>query len=246
MKLTVLGSSSEGNSYIFESYSGQVLLLELGLKFSKIKQALNFNLSKVVGALVTHCHGDHAKGVKEAIASGVDVYMSEGTTKALGIDSGHRVVRIKHMDRFMIGEYEVLALDALHDAPETLMFVIRHSEMGLCMFLTDSYYIPYQIPGLNNILIEANFCQNIIDEKLKADKKFLRDRVVINHLSIQICKHYLSGCDLSQVSNIVLLHLSNSNSDAIRFQQEVQALTGKVTHIAVPGLVIENFGIKPF
>jgi hypothetical protein len=44
----------------------------------------------------------------------------------------------------------------------------------------------------------------------------------------------------------VLIHLSDSNSHAARFQREVQELTGKATHIAAAGLVIENFGLTPF
>lgn len=55
MKLKVLGSSSKGNCYLLES-DKEVLIIELGISFKEIKKALNFDISKVVGALVTHEH----------------------------------------------------------------------------------------------------------------------------------------------------------------------------------------------
>lgn len=245
MKLIVIASGSNGNSYLLTASNGQTLLIEVGVRFSEIKKALNFNLSSIVGAVVTHAHGDHAKGVKDALNAGLDVYMSRGCSDTLGIINHHRIQNIKHLQKVKIGEFEVLALDAKHDSPETLMFAISHPEMGLCLFLTDSYYMPYKIPGLTNIMIEANFCEEIINEKL-GGKRFLRDRVLENHLSLQICKDVLKNNDLRQVNNIVLLHLSDSNSNTVQFENEIRELTGKTVNVAVPGLVVDSFGPTPF
>lgn len=245
MKLTVIKSGSSGNSYLLTSNNGQTLLVEIGVKFSEIKKAMGFNVSNIVGAVVSHAHGDHSKGVRESLSAGFDIFMSRGCSDMLGLTEHYRIQNIKHLQKIKIGEFEVLALDAKHDSPETLMFVIGHPEMGLCLFLTDSFYMPYRIPGLTNIMIEANFCEDIISEKLSG-KKFLRDRVLENHLSLQICKDVLRNNDLSRVNNIILLHLSESNSDAIRFESEIRELTGKTVHVAVPGLVVDSFGPTPF
>ena len=59
--LKVLASGSSGNSYIYE-VDNEILLIELGINFKDIKKALDFDLSNVKGAIITHSHGDHAKG----------------------------------------------------------------------------------------------------------------------------------------------------------------------------------------
>ena len=44
MKLHVLGSSSSGNCYLFQSEkTGEVLAVEAGVKFNKVKKVLDFN-----------------------------------------------------------------------------------------------------------------------------------------------------------------------------------------------------------
>ena len=59
MKLKVLGSNSLGNCYILEN-KDEALIIEAGIKFAKVKESLNYNISKIVGCLVSHEHNDHA------------------------------------------------------------------------------------------------------------------------------------------------------------------------------------------
>jgi len=246
MKLTVLASGSSGNSYLL-SNENECLIIELGIHFQKIKKALNFRLSNVVGALCTHEHLDHSVAMKDALNAGIKVVTGKGTSDKLGIEH-HNLIYIKSMQRMKIGNFEVMAFDAHHDCPEPLSFLIRHPETGLICFITDSIYSNYTFKGLNHVIIEANYCSQIIDQKVRdgLSPKFLRDRVLTAHMSLDETKNFLKANDLSQVQNVVLVHLSNSNSHAERFQREVQELTGKKTHIAIPGLVIENFGLEAF
>jgi len=55
MKLKVIGSGSTGNSYILENNT-EALLIEAGVSFKKVKEALNFNMGNIVGMLVSHAH----------------------------------------------------------------------------------------------------------------------------------------------------------------------------------------------
>ena len=73
MKLKVLGSSSSGNCYILESDT-EALIIEAGLPFIEVKKALNFNVRKIVGVVVSHSHGDHAKYVAEYKKSGINIF----------------------------------------------------------------------------------------------------------------------------------------------------------------------------
>lgn len=247
MRLKVINSNSAGNAYILEN-DQEALLIECGVNFDKIKMALHFNLKKVVGCLVTHEHGDHAKSMANVLDAGITVYATEGTFLATGFKNHHRAVVTFHGDEFRIGSFKVLTFKTEHDVAEPVGFVIYHPECGKVLFLTDSYYCQYNFPGLNNIIIEANYSQNILDARVAAgsNPKFLRDRVITSHMSLDTCKKMLAAHDLSQVNHIILIHLSDGNSDEKRFKLEIEQQTGKQVHIAVAGLTIENFNKEPF
>lgn len=48
-----LGSSSAGNCFIVEC-NGQALVLDLGIEFKRLLNALNYEVERVRGCLVTH------------------------------------------------------------------------------------------------------------------------------------------------------------------------------------------------
>lgn len=243
MNLKVIGTGSIGNCYLLKGHN-ETLIIELGVNFKQVKKELDFNLSNVVGAIVSHCHLDHAKGINEALANGIDVYSSLGTLESLDIKH-HRANMIQAKKLYQIGGFKIIPFDIRHDVKEPLGFLINHSECGTTLFLTDSFYSPYRFNGLNNLIIEANFCEDIIDAKLKFDRKFLRDRVLKSHLSIQKCIDLLNANDLTAVNNILLIHLSDSNSNETEFQKKVQEATGKNTIVARNGLEI-LFNKNPF
>lgn len=247
MRLQVISSNSLGNAYILEN-SNEALLIECGVNFKLIKQALKFNIAKVVGAIVTHEHLDHSKGVRDAMDAGINVYASTGTHEALGTIGRHRTKFAESGKSFYIGKFRIMPFDVKHDANEPFGYLINHPETGTILFLTDSYYCEYLFPGLNNIIIEANYCQGILDQRVRdgMNPKFLRDRVITSHMSLVTCKQTLAAYDLSAVNNIVLIHLSDGNSDAKRFKREVEEQTGKSVHVAERGMVIENFHQIPF
>lgn len=245
MQLKIVNSNSEGNAYILENEK-EALLIECGVNFNKrVKPALNFNIAKVVGCLVTHEHLDHCGYVNQAIAAGINVWASRGTHEAMGTISSHRTRILHPMIKQSIGKFEVIPFTVQHDAAEPLGFLIRHEDCGVVLFLTDTYYSKYVFKQVNHMIVEANYDQEIIDKKLLEDKKFLRDRVLTSHLSIQTCLELLAANDLSTVRNIVLIHLSNSNSNAAEFKTKVERQTGKIVTIADPGVVV-NLSKQPF
>lgn len=226
----------------------EALIIECGVNIKFIKQALGYNLMKVSGCLVSHEHLDHCKAVDDVLKAGIKVYASAGTIVAMNGDKlHHRLYAIEPDIQFTIGKFTIRPFKVQHDAADPVCFLIHHPETGNVLFLTDSFYSKYKFKNLHNIIIEANYSQDIIDEKVAAGSlKFLRDRVLESHMSIDTCKDLLRANDLSQVNNIVLIHLSDSNSNAARFGKEVTELTGKKVHVAKAGMVIENFNKTPF
>lgn len=244
MKLQILGSSSSGNSYLLKADSGEVLGIECGVNFNEIKKALNFNLSNFA-IIQSHSHGDHSKSTKDALNNGVSVFSSHECFQDLNIKH-HRAIKVeagKLFNPIGHGKFQVIAFDVVHDV-RCFGFLINHQEMGTTVFVTDTMYVPNIFRGLNNVIIEANYSKEIIDEKL-VDMKFLRDRVKKSHLSLENAIKALKANDLSQVNNIVLIHLSDRNSCAETFRSEVYNATGKNVIVADAGMEIE-FNKTPF
>lgn len=241
MKLKIINSNSDGNAYILES-AKEALLIECGVKFEEIKKAIGYNISKVVGCLITHEHRDHCGGLIGAFMAGIKVYATRGTHKAISIDAWNYNKRIvEEGKQFDVGGFKVVAFNVKHDAAQPIGFLIHHAECGTVLFLTDTVYSPYRFKGLNNVIIEANYCEHLLEKRFSDGKieKFLRDRVIESHLSIQNCLELLDANDLSAVNNIVLIHLSDNHSDADNFQKQVQEFTGKQVHVADRGMELE-------
>jgi phosphoribosyl 1,2-cyclic phosphodiesterase len=240
MLLKVLGSSSSGNSYLLKSSSGEVLMLEAGIKISEIKKALDFDISKIAGCILSHSHGDHARYAQEITKSGIDLYTSEGTLSEIGL-SGHRAKSLHKNVVYFLGDFQILPFKVKHDCKDPMGFLIRHDEMGTTLFLTDSYYSEFKFSGLNHILVECNYSDDILEGNVfnGTIPAAHANRVRESHMSLQTNKELFKANDLSKVNNIILIHLSNDNSDAKRFQREITELTGKNVLIADKGLNIE-------
>jgi phosphoribosyl 1,2-cyclic phosphodiesterase len=245
MQFKVINSNSQGNAYILETTS-EALLIEAGVNFDKVKIALRFNLAKVVGCIVTHEHGDHAKSVANVMKCGIGVWATSGTLKAIGCITHHRANIVEAGKAYRIGGFTIKPYEIKHDCAEPVGFLIHHAECGTVLFMTDTKYCEYRFDGMNHIIIEANYAQDIIDRKVEeGGPKFLRDRVLDSHMSLSTCIQTLKSYDLSKVVNIVLIHLSDGNSDSARFKKEVQQATGKLVNVAEPGLMVE-FKSTPF
>lgn len=236
MNLTVIGTGSKGNAYLLENEQ-EALLIECGVNIKAIKQALKFNLNKVVGCLVTHEHGDHTKSIKEVMAAGINVYATVGTHQALGTFGKHRATGL-YVKEIKLGNFKVMPFDVQHDAAEPCGFLINHKETGNILFLTDTMYCAYTFKNLHNIIIEANYSHEVIRVKLN-EMEFLKNRVMESHMSLDTCIEFLKANDLSQVNNIVLIHLSDGNSDEKLFRTEVTKATGKTVTVADNGLQME-------
>lgn len=245
MKLKVISTGSIGNAYIL-SNGDEALLIEAGVNIKEIKQALNFDYSKVAGCIVSHSHGDHAKSIKEVMALGIETFASMETLVATKTFVNHNAIELRDKKTHHIGGFKVMPFNVKHDVP-CMGFLIEHKDCGRVLFLTDTYYCKYTFPMLNNIIIEANYSKKIIDKKYGADsdKEFLRNRILRSHFSLENCKDMLSANDLSGVNNIVLIHLSDTNSNEKQFVQEVFDLTSKNVCAAYNGMEMD-FNKQPF
>jgi phosphoribosyl 1,2-cyclic phosphodiesterase len=231
--ITVLASSSAGNAYLLDGRSP--LLLDCGLSIRELKRATGYRLSSLAGCLCTHEHGDHSKAAADLMRAGVDCYMSQGTADALGL-SGHRLRVVKPLQQVQIGAWTVLPFDTVHDAAEPLGFLIA-GDGEKVLYLTDTAYCPYCFRGLTRIMIECNYSKEILDRNIEAGRLHpgMRRRLLRSHMSLDRVLDFLAANDLTAVREIILVHLSDGNSDAGEFKRQVQAATGRMVRVAEKG-----------
>lgn len=218
MKFEQLYSSSRGNLYILSAASGKRLMIECGVSWSDMQKALNYNLSGIVGCLLTHSHADHSKAVKDVMRAGIDVYASAGTINALGIADNRRARQIanKTLVRFNGSGLQVIAFDVNHDAAEPLGFLIKDNDEFM-LFATDTSHIqqrwdfPFSI-----IALECSYDKDILQKRVDTldINETLAKRLLTSHLEKQNTMRYIADfCNLSKCSELHLLHLSGDNID---------------------------------
>lgn len=234
MELFVIGSSSKGNCYLLQGQH-ETLIIEAGVRFAEIKKALNFDLGKVAGAIVTHQHKDHSFCVGDLLKSGIHVYSHETT---YGGDS-YFFHAVEPMKSYMIGGFRITALPAKHDVP-CFAYVINHAESGKILFLTDSVSFDYSIKGVKHLLVEANYSDKILEENILKgiEPASMRGRLLCSHCELQTTKSIIEAQQTQNVREVVLLHLSSRNSQPAAFESEIIADTGLVTYVADAGLQI--------
>lgn len=246
MKLHCLGSGSSGNCYIFTSNSGERLILECGVRYQDIQKAIDWYPASVVGCIVSHQHRDHCSSLVKVATAGIKVFaLADVFDSFPTLKRAFRNI-ICPDERFRAGSFLIIPLAVRHDVP-CLGFIIHHPEMGNLLFLTDTMYTEYRIKGLNHILIEANYDDNILSQNIAEGKEpaSMRNRLLGSHMEIKTTIKILKETDLTNVQNIMLIHISKRNGDLTAFRERVNKMfTPRV--IAAENAININLDNEPY
>ena len=232
MEIRVFASGSSGNAYLV-SDEMTTLLLDAGIPLREIQVACGFRVREIDGCLITHAHKDHSKAAEGLARLGVDIYTSAGTIEACGL-TGHRIQTVKALESITIGTFKVLPFDVQHDAPEPLGFLLESTANGeRLLYFTDTYYIKYRFDRLTYIMAECNYSKEALLKSIEAGYVPIElvPRLVKSHMSLEHFIEMLKANDLTDVRQIYLLHLSDNNSDAEHFREEVRRATGAEVYV---------------
>jgi phosphoribosyl 1,2-cyclic phosphodiesterase len=243
MNLKVLATGSSGNCYILEN-DDTALIIEAGVTLKKVKEALNFNTSKVVGCLISHSHGDHSKYAISYMDNGINCFMSSHTAEEIDT-KGDMPAHLPYFDKllkyggFKIGDFLVVPFELEHDV-KCFGFQIDHADIGRLVFITDTDYSPYAFNNVNHWMVECNYSDKIIDAKLMYGNinPHLHRRVKNSHMSLETAIELFKANNLNVTRNIVLIHGSEGNSDPEEFKAEVMGATGKPVYVAEKGMEV--------
>ena len=235
-----IASGSSGNCYYIEA-GGCRLLLDAGIPFSHIQEALGFTVATLDGCFITHEHGDHVKAACDLMKMGINVYMTEGTAEA---SVGHHH-RLRTLARYAssevnyhplrIRDLEILPIRVMHDAAEPVCYVLRDLTAGLSLaYITDTFYSVASFVGLTHLAIEANYSKEILRRRQldgELDGQRAR-RLYRTHMAIETVESMLQEMDKSRLREVWLLHLSDGNSDEQDFKTRIQRITGTPVYVA--------------
>ena len=178
MKLKCIATGSSGNCYTLTSNSGETLILDCGMPVKAIKEALNWNIMGIQGAVCTHCHSDHSLSLAELRNIGIDVFHPS-------VDPNIGVV---NFGSFRVQSFDLTTLDGrwTHtnaDGSECPCcgFLITHKEMGRMIYATDTELIKWKFKGINHILLGVNYDKDLIDNEDSAKV----NHVYRGHMSIE-------------------------------------------------------------
>lgn len=232
MDIKVLASGSSGNAYRI-SDGKTALLLDAGIPLKGIQVGLSFRVRELAGCFITHAHQDHSKAAKDLARLGIDIYTSRGTIEACGL-TGHRIKPAKALEELTVGTFKVLPFDVQHDAPEPLGFLYTSTTTGeKLLYFTDTYYVKYRFQGLTHIMAECNYSEEGIRNSVAAGyiPIELVPRLMKSHMSLEHLVDMLRANDLRSLRQIYLIHLSQNNSNAQKFKEEIQRRTGAEVYV---------------
>lgn len=233
MKIHVYASGSTGNLYEIQD-GEERLLIEAGMTWSRVQEALDYTTSGLRAVLCSHEHGDHAAGLGGAIHHGMDCYMSQGTADALGL-SGPLVHVLTPEEPEELGPWTIWPYRVEHDAAEPLCFYIVTPSGNRVLYVTDAARIPQNFAGVTHMMVESNWDEGTLQRSVKEGRVrpvSRANRIRHNHIGLNTLMKALHHLDLSDLQEVILLHISKHNANIELIGDQVRRLTGCPVRVA--------------
>lgn len=232
MFIRCIGTGSSGNCYALYDNGGKILLLDLGLARKEILRGIDFNVSDVVGAVVSHVHTDHSKAVKDFENMGIPVF----SHKDMEIDFEGEHEERKHI-RYGSFDINVFSLTDMcgkfmhtnNDGSECPCygFLIEHEDMGKMLYITDTELVKWRFSGINHILISCNYQKKYISDSAK------RNHVLRGHMELETVKDFVKANKSNDLKTVILCHLSQDSANPEECLSEVQKVVGEGVSVLV-------------
>jgi phosphoribosyl 1,2-cyclic phosphodiesterase len=218
MQFSCLGSGSKGNATLVR-HGEQLVMIDCGFSLKYIQQALalkSCSAEQLSAIFVTHEHSDHIQGVNTlAKRFNLPVYCTAGTFRSGKLKQGLNIQLIQGGDTVSLGDLQVTAVTVPHDANEPCQFYFSANNKKLGV-LTDlgsiSEHVVDAYKDCHALLLEANHDVDMLMQGPYPPS--LKRRVVgeWGHLSNAQAREFLSAMQLSELSTLVLGHISEKNN----------------------------------
>lgn len=231
MFVRCIGTGSSGNCYALYDNDGKILLLDLGLARKEILKGIDFNVSDVVGAVVSHGHADHAKAVKDFENMGISVFKPFDETKACPL-------------KIRYGSFGVQAFKVPHDGVPCYGSYITVDGHRI-LYATDFEYLPCSFKNvrLTDMIVECNHQTELVDKGQAKYAHQIKGHCSLDTLIEKVIKENIA----SDLRSIILCHLSGDSANPEECLTEVQNVVGEGVKCvcAVAGETVE-LSLYPF
>lgn len=223
-RLIVLATGSKGNGYILTN-GEDTLLIEAGARYKEMLAGLDYKIETVNGMIVSHEHKDHSKYIEQYLKKGLLVHMPRSMKNNLDLSYVYNAITVDIGVTYELGNFTIKPFELVHSV-DCLGYYIYHKDLGKMLFITDTEYVKYRFNklGINHIVVEANYSKELLNRG-----KVNSNHVLKGHMEINTTTNFLKENDTDSLKNVVLVHLSDSNSDERLFYE----LTTKVVHEGV-------------
>ena len=239
MLLKCAGTGSKGNSYALIADSGEILLIECGVKWSETMKMIDYQTSRVAGCICSHAHSDHLRSYKDCLHYGIPIYTNDETVEHFEIISGEKMIGKPERIPFEVGSYRVIPFYLPHTTRDkdtgalipcpNFGYLIQCGDEKI-LYLTDFEFCKYVFKSqrINYMVLECNHMDNLMDS---GSANYIH--ALKGHSSLSVVKSFVEVNKTPDLRNIILCHLSSENADPETMQKEVQSVAGKWVRVDV-------------
>lgn len=235
MKLAVLGSGSRGNAVAIRT-DGVTLLVDAGFgprAMARRAAEAGVSLEPLAGIVLTHEHGDHARGaVALAARAGCPLLGTAGTLRAVAQNAEDARILPPIGESLQIGPFFIEVARTAHDADEPVAVVVadrRGRRIGIAWDLgRPTAALRHLLRGVHALVLEANH-----DEVMLQTGPYpasVRQRIggSMGHLSNRLAAELAADVCTPALEAVILAHLSEQcNDGAVALRTVGRALSAR-------------------
>ena len=230
MRYCSLGSGSKGNATAIVDNT-RALLIDCGFSRKSSMERMELaglDSSQLAAVLVTHEHGDHAKGAL-ALCELLDIplYSSFGTALHMSW-LGHPLLRVIESEHILeVAGFRIRPVVVPHDSKEPVQFVVESRNQKRLGVLSDlgcvTRHVAEAYKGCHGLQLEANHDPAMLKSGPYPPR--LQARVAGNygHLSNRQCAELIRCLTWSGIQTVTAGHISEKNNSEWLVRQELSA-----------------------
>ena len=235
MELKCLASGSSGNCYSLIDKQGNMRLLDAGISIKDIKIGIDFKVSNLKGALISHAHQDHSYALKDLERMGINVIAPFKKKPNQAACMGGFFVQY-----FPLTDKDGHFTHTNGDGSECPIYgyLIGHDlEPIKLLYITDTNVIKWRFKDVTDILLGIDYTDKYLENEENEAKK---RHILSGHLELKTAVEFVKTCDRDKtLKNIVVCHLSDSNSDVHTFENEIHKVTDSNINFAKKGEIYQ-------
>lgn len=231
LEVQVIASGSDGNCTVIQ-LDDEAIMIDAGLSYSKTHKLLEregVDESAIKALLVTHEHADHVNGVGPiARKLGIPVYCNPATLGSFNPGSVDFSI-IQTLQRFRIGNFDILPLPTLHDAADPCAFTVSAGGKNILVATdTGRFTFPLRqaLEDADFAIVEANYDNRMLHEGPYPEPLKRRIAGDHGHMCNADSAREIRNTALKPDRTIFLGHLSKHNNTPDIARDTVAEYTG--------------------